>query len=189
MKKKTESLQQEYDFFCNGESNQLQPKIASHSAIHEKILWDLKYGAWVSGAKVMLAQAFTGTASLLLCPQFHLGLTSQKYVVHTFHHTLGPAGCMLACGAIFLGSGALLGMLLLRQDEIQRLRFSFIGTFLLIALFAIFTFIVLGAEVYFKEGLWWVLGAFMTPAIIFIIDKSIRGKTPAYLGVASLKIK
>ncbi|MBI2521040.1 MAG: hypothetical protein HYV97_11500 [Bdellovibrio sp.] len=189
MKKKNESLRQEYLSFCNEVQNPPYQEIGSNQIVQAKILWDLKYGAWVSGAKVIFAQVLTGAASLLLCPQFHLGLTSQKYVVHTFHHSLGAEGCMVACGAIFLGSGALLGILLLRKDEIQRLRFSFIGSFFLIALFAIFTFIVLGAEVYFKEGLWWILGAFSIPSLIFILDKNIRGKTPVYLGAASLKIK
>ena len=182
-------MNKDYLEFCDEVSNHPHNSIHTDQVIHRKILWDLKYGAWISGAKIMLAQCLTGAASLLICPQFHLGLTSQKYVMHTFHHSLGPEGCMVACGAIFLGSGALLGMLLLRRDEIQRLRFSFIGSFLFIALFAIFTFIILGAEVYFKEGLWWILGAFVTPTLIFLIDKSIRGKTLDYLGAASLKIK
>ena len=137
----------------------------------------------------MLCQTITGIASVFICPQFHLGMASQKYVVHTFHHLFGAEGCMLICGSIFLGSGALLGLLLLRRDEIQRLRFSFLGSFLLVAIFSIFAFIVLGAEIYLQEGLWWVLGAFTTPALIFILDKSIRGRTPGHFAAASLKMK
>lgn len=75
---------------------------------------------------------------------------------------LGPYGCMVACGAFFLGSSFLLAVLGLRLEEVKtvrKFRWVQIATLIMLSFGA---FLMIGAEeIIFSFALAWVAGTFI----------------------------
>lgn len=123
--------------------------------------------------KLISIQAFVGIVSLIFCPQFELSLTNNYELFHFFHYKFGEQICMMICGAIFLGSGALAASFLLNRFELKRIgesNFLYSFTIGFIALSVLF---VLGTPVYNSLLLFWFSGAIGSNLIIFFTTKKI----------------
>lgn len=135
--------------------------------IFERVGQDLHVEPLHVWLKFSAIHSFLATASLLICPQFNLSLSGKKDLYYYFHQALGHEGCMLVCGAIFLGSGALASALLLRKAEVQWVRQSLMMAFILLALVSLGVFFIFGAQIYLDLAAPWLMGAVIGGASTF----------------------
>jgi len=96
-------------------------------------------------AKLVVIHFVAGTLTLLFCPQFGIALFERTHALIEFFLHFGEHGCMIACGAIFLGSTGLVAGFLLRLEEIRVIRKT---KFLQLALLALLS---LGCFLAFSE--------------------------------------
>jgi len=120
--------------------------------------------------KLFSIQAFVGFLTLTFCPQFNFSLTNKYDLFHFFHHTFGEHICMLLCGSIFIGTGAVFSTLILKKQEIEKIKSSKFLYYTSISGLSISVFLILGADVYFELALTWFIGA--TIAGILLLDVS-----------------
>src|SRR4051812_13051299 len=69
-------------------------------------------------SKVFLMHAVAGGITLLFCPQFGVNLGGGMGLMALFIR-IGEPQCMLGCGAVFMGAGALASGLFLRKAELR----------------------------------------------------------------------
>ena len=108
--------------------------------------------------KMTLIYGAVGTGILLICPQFGLTLASGHGLLHWFS-LMGPYPCMAACGALFLGSGAVVAGIVLRPEELRMLWPLRLFYFVSFGLLALALFWALGAEIALGLGLAWLVGS------------------------------
>lgn len=130
--------------------------------------------------KLLCIQSFIGIITLLFCPQFDLSITNNFTLFHFFHHKFGESICMAICGAIFMGSGALFASYILSNLEMQKIRKSKLLYYLSLSLLAISIFFILGAELYLKLTLFWIIGATMSGFLAVEINHHIKIKKRAH---------
>lgn len=124
--------------------------------------------------KFFIIQALIGFLTLIFCPQFDLSLTNNYELFHFFHHKFGENICMVLCGSIFIGSGAIFTAYILKASEIRKikeLRFSY---YLSISIIALLIFFLLGSQVYLNLAVLWIIGASIGGLIAFEINHIIR---------------
>lgn len=108
--------------------------------------------------KMTMIHFLVGVATLALCPQFGVSLTSGMGLM-TYLMQFGESVCMLGCGAFFTGLSLLVASLALRPEEVSvlcRTRVLQIGSLAALSLGAL---IGVGGEVVASFGLIWILGA------------------------------
>lgn len=142
--------------------------------ILSKVRDDLTISATQTWVKFTVIHTIIGAISLLFCPQFNLSLSGKKDLYHFFHQALGHEGCMIVCGAIFLGTGALACILILRQAEIHMVRRSLMMAFLLLAVVSLGLFFIFGAEIYLGLAIPWLFGAVIGGASTFKLSSFVK---------------
>ncbi len=126
--------------------------------------------------KLLIIQAFIGLMTMLYCPQFNFSLTNNYDLFHYFHHTYGEKVCMMICGSIFMGSGAIFSSYILKEAEILKIRKSRFLYYLALTGIFLTTFIVLGADLYLTLTTYWTIGALCSGLFLFDINTLIRNK-------------
>jgi hypothetical protein len=155
-------------------SNQLSQKILS------SIKNDLNPSHKIVFTKLIGIQAFIGTMTLLFCPQFSLSLTNKHELFHYFHHTFGERICMVICGSIFIGSGAVLAAYILKTSEVRKIKESCILYYFSIASIALSLLMLFGVSTYLNLALYWLLGASAGGLLMFETNRVIRKKVFQY---------
>lgn len=161
-----------YESFIQGEDKTAPQHLKQN--ILNAIGADLKISPAQTWLKFSAIHAVIGAISLLFCPQFNLSLSGKKDLYHYFHQTLGHEGCMLVCGAIFLGTGALASVVLMRQAEVQLVRRSLMMAFLLLAFVSLGLFFSFGAQIYLDLATPWLLGAVFGGASTFKVSGIVK---------------
>ncbi|MBT6324846.1 MAG: hypothetical protein HOJ35_02675 [Bdellovibrionales bacterium] len=157
------------------------PSHELNQKILETVKNDLSSSHLTVLGKLLSIQGLIGFLTLLLCPQFNFSLTNNVEVFHYFHHNFGESICMIICGAIFIGPGAILAAYLLKYSELKMIKQSrFLYYFCLVSIFLLI-FIVMGAEIYLKLTSFWVLGATLSGVILFESNRFIRTVLTRYL--------
>ncbi|TNF00970.1 MAG: hypothetical protein EP326_05545 [Deltaproteobacteria bacterium] len=158
-------LQKEWEEFKSNESKDI-PKHLDLDVQHyvSELLNPPKH---VLFGKLALVQSFIGTLTLLFCPQFKFSLTANDALYHYFHYTFGHYGCMVACGALFLGSGMIFAGFLLNDDEIRAIRKSRTLFISAISGASLTIFMLIGAEVYLDMALYWIFGTLIGGLLSF----------------------
>ncbi|WP_127716815.1 hypothetical protein [Halobacteriovorax sp. HLS] len=118
-------------------------------------------------SKLLTSQLFFGVISLTFCPQFELSLTNNYDLFHYFHRTFGAHICMILCGAVFMGAGAILSSLLLSITEIKKIYQSRFLYFTSLTGIFISLFFVYGVEIYLKMASLWAIGSIVSAIVIF----------------------
>ena len=77
--------------------------------------------------KLITVQFIVGILTMIFCPQYKLSFTHNYDLFHYFHHTFGEQVCMIICGSIFVGSGAIIAAQILNITEIKVIRAKFIN--------------------------------------------------------------
>ncbi len=152
--------------------------VSPNNELNQKILENVKNDLSSSHltvlGKLVSIQGLIGLLTLLFCPQFNFSLTNNTEVFHYFHNNFGESICMIICGAIFIGPGAILAAYLLKYSELKMIKQSrFLYYFCLVSIFLLI-FIIMGAEVYLKLTSFWILGATLSGVILFESNRFIR---------------
>ena len=102
--------------------------------------------------------AVLGAVTLAFCPQFGFALTSGPGLMGPFM-ALGEQGCMVGCGAVFMGGSLLAASLVLKSDEVRAIRRTELLQISLLALLSLGVFVCAGVGVVAGLGLFWLLGS------------------------------
>ncbi len=124
--------------------------------------------------KLITIQAFISTLTLLFCPQFNFSLTNSYAIFHTIHSTFGHHLCMIVCGSIFLGSGALFAGIILNRYELKTIGHSHPLYFTAATGLAVSIFLFFGANLYLDMAALWASGAIISSVLLFEIGKFLK---------------
>lgn len=138
------------------------------------ILHDLNPSHTKVLSKLVSIQAFIGIISLLFCPQFNLSLTNNYELFHYFHRNFGEQICMLICGCIFIGCGAVFANYVLTKTELNKISQNKYLYYFSICSIALTSFLIFGTITYISLALYWFAGAYMGGLILFEINHSFR---------------
>ena len=156
----------------------LQETEKTTSTLDESVLsmvhLDLNPGHKVVFFKVTLIQGFIGFLTMLFCPQFNFSLTNNYDLFHYFHQTFGHSVCMVICGSIFLGSGAVFASYILTQGEVNKIRNSRFLYYTGLSILAVSSFMLFGAEIYLNLLSFWLIGAIGGGITLFEINSILR---------------
>jgi len=163
---------QDFQTFKENYSEAPSEKISND--LKDIIFKDLNPSKKIVFLKLLIIQGSIGLMTLAFCPQFSLSLTNNYELFHYFHHNFGEVVCMLICGTIFMGSGALIAAYILSLAEIRvikqsRILFNLATTGMLISILLIF-----GATIYINLLVFWIIGAVVSSIILFEINSSIK---------------
>jgi len=131
--------------------------------IHE----DLNPNSKIVFSKLVTIQLLIGALTLLFCPQFNLSLTNNHELFHYFHHNFGEYICMIICGSIFMGTGAVFASTILSINEIKLIRSKEFLFYPTLSILILPMFLIFGAEMYLNLTLFWLIGTTIS-GVIFI---------------------
>lgn len=126
--------------------------------------------------KLILIHGFIGFITMLFCPQFNMSLTNNFEVFHYLHQTFGHEICMMICGSIFLGSGAIFASSILTKSEVEKIKSSALLYYTCLSILAVSIFMIFGADVYLKLVIFWLIGAVISSALLFSFTNTIKVK-------------
>jgi hypothetical protein len=119
---------------------------------------DLNPSATSVFSKVAFIHLLVGAVTLLFCPQFGFSFTSSLGLMGVLMR-YGEGVCMFGCGALFMGSSALMASLLLRPEEVKIIRKTEWIQFLILALLSASVFVCLGYPVLEAVTAIWLVGS------------------------------
>lgn len=95
-------------------------------------------------AKLCLVHLITGGLTLLVCPQFGIGPLGGGHGLLGFFMHHGTWLCAMTCGAVFLGTTAILSALTLKQEELKVVQRTQLWQFSLLAALSISLLMLVG---------------------------------------------
>lgn len=125
-------------------------------------------------SKLLAIQTLVGFLTLTLCPQFSLSLTNKHELFHYFHYKFGESICMMICGSIFIGTGAIVAAYVLKKSEVQKIRSSTFLYYFTITSIALASFTMIGTEIYLRLASLWFLGALIAGMSMFELNFRLR---------------
>lgn len=164
-------MNKDYNDFLK--SNNTPPKHLD-SSILDMINAELNPSHKVVFGKLVMVQGFIGLITMLFCPQFNLSLTNNYDLFHYFHKTFGHQVCMVICGSIFLGSGAIFASYILKERELNKIKNSRFLYYVVLSIIAVTVFLAFGAEIYLNLVIFWLLGAVIGGMFAFEVNRIIR---------------
>lgn len=135
----SEEWSKEYRYFL--ESPRSAPSIDVTSFIKKSLDEDLNPRAFKVFSKLFVIHFISGAITLFYCPQFGVSIHGKKSFLLSLFSGFGEYGCMVACGALFLGGTGLVAALLLRSQEIRVIRKSRTLQWALLAFLSLGTFL------------------------------------------------
>lgn len=122
---------------------------------------DLSPPSWKFYGKFSLIQVFSGLLTLIICPQFGIGLERHNEFLHAIHAMTTPTVFYLLCGLFFVVLGAGVSGCVINRAEILTVRdYKFIF-FAVYSVLAYLMLVILGSEVFVLSSFAWILGAFL----------------------------
>ena len=170
---------EEYQEFLH--TPERRPPDILHEQLAQHVVRSLQPRPWRAFAKLSLIQVLFASLSLLVCPQFELGFAGPHGLDQVFLHLFGEQFHMVACGALFIGSGALAGPCLLRKSELAILRPAAVPYFLAGSSLALAVLLALGDSHALAAALLWLLGAAGTGVLLFRLALSLRCRSPHHM--------
>lgn len=173
---------EEYRLFV--ESKGSKPPGNLSMEIKKTIYVDLNPRNSLVFAKLFAIHFISGVFTLLVCPQFEVALFHGQKNLFRLFLMFGQYGCMLACGAFFVGMTGLISAVLLKPQEVRAIMRSRGLQWALLA------FISVGFFLSFKEQemsipvglvMAWVVGAIFGGSVSFRISSFFRNKVRAHL--------
>ncbi|WP_372651511.1 hypothetical protein [Halobacteriovorax sp.] len=168
---KKNKFKDDYNDFIS--SKEVAPRNISHSII-DRVKADLNPSKQLVFIKLLSLQLFTGLITMFFCPQFKMSLTNNHELFHYFHHNFGEHICMMICGAIFLGSGAIVASYILDLEELRVIKNSKGLYTLAISGLSLVVFLIFGAKLYLDLTLLWVLGASLAATVMLAFNYFLR---------------
>ena len=151
----------EYQEFLQTEAE--QPAVEMTRQIAARVRQDLQPTALHVFIKMLVTYGLTGAFTLFFCPQYGLG---RDLGVMSVFMNLGHHGCLLACGAFFLGSGTLMLLAVLRPEELG-VAYRFQVWQIPAAAFLLQTLLSqIGRAHPFHASLFWLIGSSLGAALV-----------------------
>jgi hypothetical protein len=173
-KQKRNELPKDYLDFINNEG--VEPPLDLSNRVLHLIRSEMKPAHGLVLGKLILVQAFIGAITMIFCPQFSFSLTNNHDVFHFFHHKFGEYVCMIICGTIFMGTGALFASFLMKKGEVQRIRESRLLYYFTISILFMSIFLLMGADIYLRLVLFWLIGSVIGGALMFEVSRLVKQK-------------
>lgn len=167
-----QNLNQEYTDFISGE--EFTPSHESTNNIEALIKQDLQQSLISVLLKLLTIQIFVGLLTMTICPQFSLSFTGHDALFHFFHRNFGMQGCMIACGAFFVGSGAFLSNIFLTGTQLQKIHKFNILAYFCVSFLAVLIFSLFVNNLTQVTTLFWFIGAFVGGISAFEISRKIK---------------
>ena len=161
----------EFDLFLS--SQEIQPPIKVSEQILSGIRADLCPAGQLVFAKASLIHLVVGLVTLLFCPQFGFSFTPTEGLMSLLM-TFGEGVCMFGCGAIFLGSSALVSSLVLRPEEVNVIRKTEWIHFGLLAAISMILFLYFSLPVLTAMGAIWLLGSILGAVVSLELGWKVR---------------
>lgn len=114
--------------------------------------------------KLALIQLIISPALFVICPQFNLGFYPHSFLGKIFM-SWGETACNLSCGALFLGSGAIVSGFFLKHDELRTLRKNRFISLTGLAFLTLTLFVLFGVKIQLFMFLVWGVGAISTAMV------------------------
>lgn len=165
-------IQRDYEDFTK--QKRVSPNHLISSKISKMVLQELNPGHIKVFFKLLMSQGFIAVITMLFCPQFGLSLTNKYELFHYFHHTFGESICMLICGSIFMGSGAVFASSILKRNEILKIRKTKFLYYIAVVSTALPLLLLFGAEVYLNTLPYWLIGSISSGIILFECTSTLR---------------
>ncbi len=165
MDKNDSNLNEDYLDFLGSESK--RPPLKLKESIASFVHKELNPSFLKVFARLFSIQAIVGFVTLLICPQFEVAIANNQQVVVVLERYFGMHGCMAICGAIFVGSGALVASFLMKPEEIRKVRVGMFYEFPLIALIALLAFFILNQSIMPVMAVSWIIGASLAGILFF----------------------
>jgi hypothetical protein len=136
-------------------------------AILTRVRQDLNPNAWRVFSKLALIYFAMSLVILSFCPQFGVRIYGEGEGLMPYFMSLGEYGCMVGCGAFFLGSTAVLAAILLRREELRILRKSHVLAFGVLGLLSLGVFAMAHAEIVLGLAAAWFVGSVLASSVGF----------------------
>lgn len=121
-KKTSFDWNEEYRLFLD--SPRRAPPREFSSQIKKAVDAEFNPARWLVLGKLFAIHFVSGLVTLLFCPQFGITFLGRGEALYGVFRWLGEYGCMVPCGAFFLGTTGLLAALLLKVGEVRVIRKS-----------------------------------------------------------------
>lgn len=178
MNKKLDSeIQSDFAEFMSGSLN---PPNDLSNKVKIYINTKLHPNAWLVFSKLSFLHLIGGMLTLIVCPQFGINIFGHDYGITRYLFKLGPYGCTIACGALFIGVTVTLAVVFLAHAEIGKIKKHWPLQILAIGLLSLGSFIMLDADILFSFGLAWIVGGFIGGISILEIGLFLRRSVLAH---------
>jgi hypothetical protein len=166
MKLPPSDVRRDFAEFCESDPRERAPQQLDES-VRSQVHASLNPSPWAVFARLSLIHLACALFTLSVCPQFGIRVLGEGMgLMHSFM-VFGHVGCMVACGAFFLGTTALVaGFALTREDlaVIRRHRTLELGSLALLSLGALF---MLNPEgVVLSLALAWLAGSLVGATVL-----------------------
>ena len=168
------NLKNEYQEFLK--SSDSVPSSRVSSIILEKVHTDLNPSPFKVFSKLLLIHSLTAVVTLSVCPQFGFRILGEGMGLMHIFMAFGQYGCVIACGSFFTGMSLLMGSLVLRVEEIRKIRQNRWLELVLLTLLSLGFFVMMDAELIFGLTVAWFLGAMLGSAATLELGWMLRLK-------------
>ncbi|MBC7386164.1 MAG: hypothetical protein H7301_08410 [Cryobacterium sp.] len=162
--------QQFLEFMGTGQA--IVPKMLSESVLG-RIQTQLNPSPFSVFVKLATIHFIVGFATLAMCPQFGISLTSSMGLMQ-YLMQYGESVCMLGCGTVFMGVSFLVASLVLRPEEVKVLRRNRVLQISVLASLSLGGIILAGGEVELPTGMAWALGTIIGGSSLLQIGWTMR---------------
>lgn len=154
------------------------PGTAVSDRVLTRVRMDLNPSPFRVFSKLLAVHALTAVVTLSLCPQFGFRLFWDGMGLMHYFMALGPYGCFVACGSFFTGMSLLIACLVLRGEEIRKIRQNRWLELGALTLVSLGFFVMVSAEVIFGIAVAWLVGALVGSVLSLELGWMLRFRAP-----------
>jgi hypothetical protein len=161
-----------------------EPAVSPPAYLDDKVIKfvrsELNPSSWLVFSKLSLLHFLGGLITLSFCPQFGVSLLGNDYGLTKYLFKLGPYGCTVACGALFIGITIILASLFLNEEEIKTIKKFWPLQLVAICLLSLGSFLMLDAEIILSFGIAWIAGGLLGGLTMLETGLFMKKKVLAY---------
>lgn len=153
----SKKIDPEYQEFLDDSAH--QPSGALQEQILSVVHRDLNPTPVSVFSKLLGIHFVTSLVTLSICPQFGFRILGEGMGLMQVFMNFGETGCLIACGAFFMGLSLLIAGSVLRGEELRIIRKNRWLTLGALTLLSLGFFIMLDAQIVLNLSIAWFLGA------------------------------
>lgn len=125
-------------------------------------------------SKMLLIHVLSAGVTLLFCPQLGVNSYFGGHGLMALFMSFGPIACAAGCGSVFLGTGLFLIGLLMKPEELRRVKHLRLLNVTVLAALSYAALMLLGAEAESSEYLFWLLGGIFAGRLFLEFGSKLR---------------